>query len=43
LTAVQTLRQQGRDVLEYLYGVCRSVLSGEMYEGLIPRLSRTTT
>jgi transposase len=41
LTAVQTLRQQGREVLEYLCGVCRSALSGEVCEGLIPRLSRT--
>jgi transposase len=41
LTAVQTLRQQGRDVLEYLSGVCRSALSGEVCEELIPRLSRT--
>jgi transposase len=43
LTAVQSLRQQGRDVLEYLCGVCRSALCGEVCEGLIPRLSRTPT
>jgi hypothetical protein len=43
LTAVASLRQQGRDVLEDLSGVCRSALSGEVYEGLLPRLSRTPT
>jgi hypothetical protein len=43
LTAVESLRQQGRDVPEYLCGVCRSALSGEVCEGLIPRLSRTPT
>jgi transposase len=43
LTAVQTLWQQGRDVLEYLCGVCRSALSGEVCEGLIPRLSHPPT
>jgi transposase len=43
LTVVQSLRQQGRDVLEYLAGVCRDALSGEAHEGLIPTLSPTTT
>jgi transposase len=43
LTAVQSLRQQGRDVMEYLSGVCRSALSGEVCDGLIPKLSRTPT
>jgi transposase len=43
LTAVVTLRQQGRDVLEYLSGVCRSVLGEEVCDGLIPKLSRTPT
>jgi transposase len=37
LTAVESLRQQGRDVLEYLTGVCRGALSGEAGEGLIPK------
>ena len=36
LTAVQTLRQQGRDVLDYLTEACRSVLSGEVPRGLVP-------
>lgn len=39
LTAVASLRQQGRDVLEYLAGVCRDALSGEAREGLIPKLT----
>jgi len=43
LTAVQSLRQQGRDVLAYLAGVCRAALSGEAREGLIPVLSHTPT
>jgi transposase len=42
-TAVATLRQQGRDVLEYLAGVCRRSLKGEVGEGLIPQLSSTPT
>jgi transposase len=37
LTAVESLRQQGRDVLEYLAGVCRGALSGAACEGLIPK------
>lgn len=36
LTAVTTLRQQGRDVLGYLVGVCRGALSGEVRAGLVP-------
>ena len=43
LTAVESLRQQGRDVLEYLAGVCRCALSGGACEGLIPKLIPTTT
>jgi transposase len=43
LTAVASLRQQGREVLEYLAGVCRDALSGEAREGLIPKLRPTTT
>jgi transposase len=39
LTAVQTLRQQGRDVLAYLAEVCRSGLSDEARAGLVPGLS----
>src|SRR5215207_4773719 len=35
LTAVESLRQQGRDVLTYLAGVCRDALSGVAREGLI--------
>ena len=42
LTAVQSPRQQGRDVLKYLVGVCRDAFSGEAPEGLLPRLSSTT-
>jgi transposase len=38
LTAVQTLRQQGRDVLDYLVEVCRGV-----HAQLIPVLPRKTT
>lgn len=41
LTAVTSLRQQGRDVLEYLAGVCRSALNGEAGVGLIPKLMPT--
>jgi len=41
LTGVQSLRQQGRGVLEYLAGVCRGALSGDAGEGLIPKLSPT--
>jgi transposase len=36
LSAVTTLRQQGRDVLEYLTEACRSALSDEVRKGLIP-------
>jgi transposase len=43
LTAVQSLREQGREVLEYLSNVCRSALSGEACERLIPRLTCTPT
>jgi transposase len=43
LTAVTTLRQQGRDVLEYLAVVCLAALGGEACEGLTPKLSPTTT
>ena len=43
LTAVASLRQQGRDVLEYLAGVCRDALGSEACEGLIPKLIPTTT
>jgi len=43
LTAVQSLRQQGRDVLEYLVEVCRSALSGDAQPGLVPGLSCRTT
>lgn len=43
LTAVATLCQQGRDVLEYLAGVCRKSLNGEVGETLIPILSSTPT
>jgi transposase len=43
LTAVASLRQQGRDVLEYLAGVCRVALGGEAHEGLIPKLSPIPT
>jgi transposase len=43
LTAVASLRQQGRNVLEYLAGVCRDALSGEAREALLPKLSPTTT
>jgi transposase len=43
LTAVASLRQQGRDVLEYLTGVCRAALSGVAREGLIPQLSPIST
>lgn len=42
LTAVESLRQQGRDVLEYLAGVCRDALSGKAREQLIPVPCRTT-
>lgn len=43
LTTVESLRQQGRDVLAYLTGVCRAALSGEAREGLIPTFSHTPT
>lgn len=43
LTAVASLRQQARAVLEYLAGVCRAALSDEARGGLIPRSSLTTT
>jgi transposase len=43
LTAVESLRQQGRDVLEYLAGVCRDALSGKAREQLIPVLPCRTT
>ena len=43
LTAVATLRQQGRDELEYLAGVYRKSLNGEVGESLIPILSSTPT
>jgi transposase len=36
LTVVTTLRQQSRDVLEYLAEACRSSLRGEVCKGLIP-------
>ena len=39
LTAVQTLRQQGRDVLAYLTDACRSMLVNEAARGLIPDTS----
>ena len=42
LTAVQTLRQQGRDVLAYLTEVCRGALSGEVRTQLIPALPGKT-
>ena len=43
LTAVTTLRQQGRAVLEYLNEACRSALSGKACQGLLPVLSLSTT
>ncbi len=39
LSAVQTLRQQGRDVLEYLTTACRNVLVKEAARELIPNTS----
>jgi transposase len=39
LTAAQTLRQQGRDVLAYLTDACRSMLMNEAARGLIPDTS----
>lgn len=39
LTAVQTLRQQGRDVMEYLTAACRNLLVKEAARGLIPDTS----
>lgn len=36
LTAVTTLRQQGRDVLEYLSEACRATLRNEAPSGLVP-------
>ena len=43
LTAVQSLRQQGREVLEYLVEVCHSALSGDAQPGLVPNRSGRTT
>ena len=42
LTAVTGLRQQGRDVLEYLAEACRAALSNQDPSGLIPDSSSTT-
>lgn len=39
LTAAQTLKQQGRDVLAYLTDACRSMLMNEAASGLIPDTS----
>lgn len=39
LSVVQTLRQQGRDVLDYLTAACRNVLVNEEARGLIPDTS----
>ncbi|MDQ3649314.1 MAG: transposase [Acidobacteriota bacterium] len=39
LTAVQTLRQQGRDVMEYLTAACRNLLVKGEARGLIPDTS----
>jgi transposase len=39
LTVVTTLRQQSRDVLEYLTEACHSALSGEGLRGLLPNSS----
>ncbi len=39
LSAVQTLRQQGRDVLDYLTNACRHLLVNEEAQGLIPDTS----
>jgi transposase len=36
LTAVTSLRQQGRNVLEFLTGACAAVLGAQVYSGLIP-------
>ena len=36
LTAVATLRQQGRDVLAYLTDACRAALGDEVLRGLVP-------
>lgn len=43
LTVVTSLRQQGRDVLEYLAGVCHGALDGEARERLTPILSPVPT
>jgi transposase len=43
LTAVATLRQQGRDVLEYLVEVCHGARCAKVCEGLTPKLSCTPT
>ena len=43
LTVVQSLRQQGRDVLGFLTEVCRGALTGEVREQLIPALPCGTT
>lgn len=39
LTAVTTLRQQGREVLAYLTAACRNVLVNEEVSELIPDTS----
>jgi transposase len=39
LTVMTTLRQQNRDVLEYLTEACRKALSGEVLRGLLPNSS----
>jgi transposase len=39
LTAVATLRQQGRHVLEYLAGACESHALGGIFESLLPAAS----
>ena len=36
LTAVTTLRQQGRDVLAYLTDACRAALGDKVLRGLVP-------
>jgi len=37
LTVVQTCRQQGRDVLEYLTACCRAALRGHAAPSLLPQ------
>ena len=39
LTVVQTLRQQGREVLEYLTAACREAIGGGEIKGLVPDTS----